>query len=295
MFVSYFYFFLALSVPQALRARPQDTVKIGCNASMVDTAIEERSGRPDYPDPQPKSGDKEPSSRVIFPGPMHNSLKNRTTYFSESGVIDRTPSFIPFVPSSERTPSCADGSTYCEEPDNYPKDYISQLLKSEKMIKGLFGQDDVSTISVSQRIDSSDETPICPSMEHVAYPKLAQNKEDKWLYIINQPENVQGIRVEKCIKEQPCTLSESLPIGYKTSCRQKYIYRKLVSISENGRPLTDSFRIPSCCSCHFRLTSVANRFGAENTSPAISLRNRMDMRETARQDALPSKRQPKSS
>ncbi|CAB3365806.1 Hypothetical predicted protein [Cloeon dipterum] len=203
------------------------------------------------------------------------------------------------------------------------------------MIKGLFGQDDVSytqlniafkfliaknklqvsTISVSQRIDSSDETPICPSMvsrldkpvvldwnlnnicfqEHVAYPKLAQNKEDKWFFIINQPENVQGIRVEKCIKEQPCTLSESLPIGYKTSCRQKYIYRKLVSINENGRPLTDSFRIPSCCSCHFRLTSVANRFGAENTSPAISLRNRMGMRETARQDALPSKRQPKSS
>ncbi|CAB3365803.1 Hypothetical predicted protein [Cloeon dipterum] len=219
MFVSYFYVFLALSVPQALHARPQDTVKIGCNASMVDAAIEERSGRPDYPDPQPKSGDKEPSSRVIFPGPMHNSLKNRTTYFPESGVNDRMPSFTPFMLSSERTPSCADGSTYCEEPDNYPKDYISQLLKSEKMIKGLFGQDDVSTISVSQRIDSSDETPICPSMvsrldkpvvldwnlnnicfqEHVAYPKLAQNKEDKWFFIINQPENVQGIRVEKCM------------------------------------------------------------------------------------------------
>lgn len=45
-----------------------------------------------------------------------------------------------------------------------------------------------------------------------------------------------------CSKEMPCALSDNLPIGYKTTCRQKYIYRKLVSLNEEGRALTDSFR-----------------------------------------------------
>jgi hypothetical protein len=34
--------------------------------------------------------------------------------------------------------------------------------------------------------------------EQVVYPKLAQSKDDKWLYVINQEPYVQGIRIEKC-------------------------------------------------------------------------------------------------
>jgi len=37
------------------------------------------------------------------------------------------------------------------------------------------------------------------AQEQVVYPKTAQNKDDKWLYVINQDEFVQGIRVEKCM------------------------------------------------------------------------------------------------
>lgn len=34
--------------------------------------------------------------------------------------------------------------------------------------------------------------------EQVVYPKLAQSKDDKWLYVINQDTYIQGIRIEKC-------------------------------------------------------------------------------------------------
>jgi len=46
-----------------------------------------------------------------------------------------------------------------------------------------------------------------------------------------------------------CTFADNFPSGYTTSCQQKYIYRKLLALGEDGRAVTDSFRLPSCCSC----------------------------------------------
>ncbi|XP_059469394.1 neurotrophin 1-like [Neocloeon triangulifer] len=270
-------FLVAMLSPQALHGRPHDREFRGCNMTLADDLmIEERSSRPDYPDPAQKSADKEPSSRVIFPGPIKT-----TPSFANSGIISsRTTVFLPNVPPMERGPSCADGSTFCEEPDNYPKEYISNLLKQDKMVKGLFGQDDLSSIILAQRIDSSDEQPLCPSQEHVAYPKTAQNKDDKWLYIINQEDFVQGIRVEKCInKETRCLLSENLPNGYVTTCKQKYIYRKLVSLNDEGRALTDSFKIPSCCACHYRMTSIASRMGVQEKITPVVIESRIGQKD----------------
>lgn len=34
--------------------------------------------------------------------------------------------------------------------------------------------------------------------EQLVYPKIAQNKDEKWLYVINQDSYLQGIRIEKC-------------------------------------------------------------------------------------------------
>ena len=34
--------------------------------------------------------------------------------------------------------------------------------------------------------------------EQLVYPKVAQNKDEKWLYVINQDSYMQGIRIEKC-------------------------------------------------------------------------------------------------
>jgi len=50
-------------------------------------------------------------------------------------------------------------------------------------------------------------------------------------------------------RQGSCTFSDSFPNGYMTSCQQKYIYRKLLALGEDGKPVSDSFRLPSCCSC----------------------------------------------
>lgn len=52
--------------------------------------------------------------------------------------------------------------------------------------------------NITHRIDLSDEVPLCASRESVVYPKQAQNKEEKWLFIVNQDKYLQGVRVEIC-------------------------------------------------------------------------------------------------
>jgi hypothetical protein len=65
--------------------------------------------------------------------------------------------------------------------------------------------------------------------------------------------------------------------GYQSTCRQKYIYRKLLAFTRDGKATTDTFRLPACCVCHVRSVFVDDRIntagfsgsGAENDySPA---------------------------
>lgn len=61
---------------------------------------------------------------------------------------------------------------------------------------------------------------------------------------------------------EPCKKLNELPEGYVTYCKQKYIYRKLISLEENGIPSVDTFRIPSACSCAYkRNIEFIQRFG----------------------------------
>jgi len=38
--------------------------------------------------------------------------------------------------------------------------------------------------------------------------------------------------------------------GYITMCKQKFIYRELSAISEDGEIIRDYFRLPASCCCH---------------------------------------------
>lgn len=46
-----------------------------------------------------------------------------------------------------------------------------------------------------------------------------------------------------------CEMTQNFPLGYETKCKQKYIYRQLLAINENGNTVKDLFRLPSCCQC----------------------------------------------
>lgn len=47
-----------------------------------------------------------------------------------------------------------------------------------------------------------------------------------------------------------CQKIEGFALGYKTMCRQKFIYRQLAAISHKGEIVHDLFPIPASCCCH---------------------------------------------
>nr|ATU82783.1 secreted Spaetzle-like protein [Pristhesancus plagipennis] len=161
--------------------------------------------------------------------------------------------FVP--PIIKKVPECAKGRTFCETIDHYPSRYIANVLQeSGVQFRGMFGKDVVDYSSLSHRIDVTDELPLCPSAENVVYPKVAKNKDDQWLFVVNEGDYKQGVRVETCNfsdtdNTQSCAFTEGFPLGYKTFCKQKYIYRKLIALDPAGKTTSDTFQLPSCCSC----------------------------------------------
>ncbi|KAF2882704.1 hypothetical protein ILUMI_23437 [Ignelater luminosus] len=174
----------------------------------------------------------------------------------------------------EKTPPCANGLSFCEDIDSYPYDHLRTVLQKKPAEKTFFGVDEAPETIANRFGGEFDDQPfICGSRETTIFPKVAMNKNYKWKYIINQGESdkyIQGIRIETCIKpESPCYLIGSAPAGYSTSCKQKFILRRLLSVSETGQPVADSFRIPSACCCSFKkdLDYLVN-YG-RNVSPSI--------------------------
>ncbi|KAK9506295.1 hypothetical protein O3M35_008255 [Rhynocoris fuscipes] len=159
--------------------------------------------------------------------------------------------FVP--PFGKKAPECAKGSTFCETVEDYPSTYLENALQDAgNQFRIMFGDDLLGDSSISHRIDIKDEFTLCPSIENVVYPQIAKNKENEWLFIVNQGQYRQGVRVETCKSpdnSESCAFTEAFPLGYKTTCRQKYIYRRLIALNADGKTITDTFQLPSCCAC----------------------------------------------
>ncbi|CAG2056818.1 unnamed protein product [Timema podura] len=141
----------------------------------------------------------------------------------EGIVFPDSKQFIPTVANGE--PSCANGTTFC----------FSDQIDSELDIKMRFGE----------------EQELCRYREEVVFPKVGMTKDKRWMFIANTEEIKQGVRVEIC--------EDSLS-AYVTSCRQKYVIRKMLSLEGDGSPTQDDFWFPSCCACHVVLsTEVESR------------------------------------
>ncbi|KAG5347640.1 SPZ protein, partial [Acromyrmex charruanus] len=151
-------------------------------------------------------------------------------------------------------------STFCENVADYPRQLVNAAIQRNVSLRFLESVDTVDSISdvgdVEQRIDTvSRESMLCPIREQVVYPQTAQNKENQWLFIVNQDDLKQGIRIEVCLNEgQKCDMVEGFAEGYKTSCKQKYIYRELAAVGSDGNIFKDQFRFPSSCCCHVKFT-----------------------------------------
>ncbi|XP_015428959.1 PREDICTED: uncharacterized protein LOC107185720 [Dufourea novaeangliae] len=155
---------------------------------------------------------------------------------------------IVFPEDFDRVPVCK-GSTYCEKVDSYPENIVTNAIQQNESLRYLAGVDVVSDIA--QRIDVMDDVPLCVSSEQVIFPQTAENKDNQWKYIANQENFKQGVRIEKCNKENTrCSVIGGPGEGYKTSCRQKYVYRQLAAVLSDGTVIPDTFKFPSSCCCH---------------------------------------------
>lgn len=126
-------------------------------------------------------------------------------YDTESDIVfptDDGPEFNLRI-GMEPIPRCRPGETFCSNVDNYPEDYLRNVLRAEgHQFDGLFGDDVVltDTVNLTQRIDLPGEQSLCDSRETVIYPKVGLNSNETWRYIVNSGNYTQGIRIETCVK-----------------------------------------------------------------------------------------------
>nr|XP_023017493.1 protein spaetzle-like [Leptinotarsa decemlineata] len=173
------------------------------------------------------------------------------------------------VNSPRGPPKCANGKTFCENVESYPYRHLKETLKKNPIYKDFFGKDE-APVEIANRVGGDQSRYFCASIVSTIYPQIGKNKNNKWKFIINQKEEdglVQGVLVETCRKpDKPCDILVDLPAGYTTSCKQKYIYRRLLALDGSGSVYPDSFQIPTACCCSYtRNTEFLARFGAAVT------------------------------
>lgn len=147
-----------------------------------------------------------------------------------------------------------DGKSFCTDVPHYPEKQVETQLRSKlSEFNILFGDDVYSQpINISQRMSPGEDS-LCKSVERIIYPKAGESKALGWMYIVNQQNYTQAVKIEECVNaDKPCMFSEHFPNGYVTSCKQNFIYRQLVAINKSGDVVKDSFKLPSCCKCIFK-------------------------------------------
>lgn len=181
------------------------------------------------------------------------------------------------------TPSCAETNSQpmpCERDGEYNEDIVKKMetvLKTTKLnaitdndvVIHLINETDLANQEgkdifippslLSARFGGNfvEESPACRAQESIIYPQRAKTRANDWVFVVNQNIMRQGVRVEKCLSESTsCSLGNDLPPTLKTTCRQKFIYRKLLVLTKEGTDiLPESVLMPSCCVCYISRTS----------------------------------------
>ncbi|KAK7070482.1 hypothetical protein SK128_026157 [Halocaridina rubra] len=123
---------------------------------------------------------------------------------------------------------------------------------------GLFTQDcrhakktltPTEEISPTTRFGGFRETPVCGAQEELIFPQRAKTPKNDWVFVVNQEDVKQALRVEKCTREgNACNIG--VPTNdVETVCRQKYVYRRMLILGSNNiQP--EEVLMPSCCVCY---------------------------------------------
>nr|XP_023015839.1 protein spaetzle-like [Leptinotarsa decemlineata] len=153
------------------------------------------------------------------------------------------------LPKIDGIPPCANGSTFCESFVPYPKEKVKEIMQKYNVFKEFFGVDEPPE-EFETRDDSQTQF-VCSSMKYTVFPVLAKNTRSEFKFIVNNKEEgyAQGVQVEICSREnKPCDVVNA-PNGLITTCKQKYMKRRLLSIDDEGVPQLDTFLLPWACAC----------------------------------------------
>lgn len=148
-------------------------------------------------------------------------------------------------------PVCSN-STFCVHATDYPEELVNRAIRRNDGLRLLQSVDPVSEVGDRLEFDELNDSPFCGSYTRLIYPRSAETMDRRWLFVVNQDNLRQGVRIEVCAKEGSVCgdLDDYLPGGYRAFCKQKYIYRELVAVDEDGIVKKETFRFPSSCCCH---------------------------------------------
>ena len=101
-----------------------------------------------------------------------------------------------------------------------------------------------------------EEDNVCRTLRRRLQPQGAKNTRGEFVWILNRPagkeEYIQVVETTVCQDVGSQCLDGGLS-GLKTSCRQEYVEHKLLALDAEGKQIVmDTFRFPSCCTCHLQ-------------------------------------------
>ncbi|XP_043507239.1 protein spaetzle-like isoform X2 [Frieseomelitta varia] len=163
---------------------------------------------------------------------------------SRSSVIrEAEPLFQP--------PPVCKHQLYCENAPNYPSNIVSRELKKNPHLRGYSSIDEVD--SLTQDENEPETESLCPSTEEIVVPKSGLTRDGIWMYILNDNNLNQSIRIEQCLeRDRSCRMISGLAHGYYTQCKQRYTYRQLWALNNEGAIVQDSFLFATSCCCHVK-------------------------------------------
>ncbi|XP_017473041.1 PREDICTED: protein spaetzle isoform X1 [Rhagoletis zephyria] len=156
--------------------------------------------------------------------------------------------------SSEKNVNC-DGKSFCTEVPNYLEQTQLHNISLENLAQfpAHFRDDYTGDTAVrSMHYTDSDEFDYCDSITRLVYPQSAETKDSKSVLVVQRGGNKQGILIEECTEtNKECRFADSLPVGYTSTCTQRYTFRSVV-VFMNGELKEELIKIPSSCKCSIK-------------------------------------------
>jgi len=162
-------------------------------------------------------------------------------------------------------PSC-DGDDFCDRPSFYPSREILQLVTNASAgLDNMFAHEkDTSEDAIEEnergRGIFGQADSVCMMFHQHIRPKVAKNTKGKFMFLVNAPDHDDESRFVQIVQTGQCMGAGQGCMGawpgyQSTECRQQFLEHKLVAVDQNLQEIiVDSFRFPSCCTCHILST-----------------------------------------